>query len=130
MVDSIIGSFMNNLQNVSWMDPVTKAAAVAKENLLAHRVGYPADPNTYSYADGSLCACRCCVGHVGMWLFCVHLRDYNVLPGQHLATILGFQSTAFTDTVASQLGRPSNRNAWAMFADSACRPVFPLTCLV
>lgn len=58
MVDTIIGSFMNNLQNVSWMDPVTKAAAVAKENLLAHRVGYPANPNTYSSVFLT-CTCLC-----------------------------------------------------------------------
>jgi hypothetical protein len=58
MVDTIIGSFMNNLQNVSWMDPVTKAAAVAKENLLAHRVGYPANPNTYSSVFRT-CTCLC-----------------------------------------------------------------------
>jgi len=92
MVDTIISTFLAGLQNVSWMDAPTKAAAVAKENLLAHRVGAPSNPNTYS--------------------------DYTVTPGQHLVTILNFQTTLFTDSVVNQLGKPSNRNAWSMFADT------------
>lgn len=41
-----------------------------------------------------------------------------VQNGQLLATILSFQSQQFLQGVVKQLGKPSNRNAWAMFGDS------------
>lgn len=91
MVDTIISTFMQVLQNVTWMDAGTKSEAITKENLLAHRVGFPSNPNTYS--------------------------DYTVTPKQHLTTVMSFNYNQFQDGVVALLFKPANRNAWAMFAD-------------
>ena len=92
MVDTIIASFMNNLHNVTWMDDATKQLAIQKENLLVHRVGYPAEPNQYI--------------------------NYTVSAGQHLQTVLGFQQLAFQQGTIAQLGKASNRKSWSMFGDT------------
>ncbi len=92
MVDTIIGQFMNNLQNVTWMDDATKQLAIQKENLLVHRVGYPSEPNPYS--------------------------GYTVTPGKHLKTVLSFQQLAFQQGTVKLLGKASDRNTWAMFGDT------------
>jgi hypothetical protein len=143
-IQMIEAAMQENLETITWMDNITRAAALLKLSKVRNMIGYPPNPEYPSSPTAPslpfpLCPLR--APFLSDVVACSNYTNLQLFPDQFYANVQNANTYAFVKmvnsvciplfdsplsppfvliggTYAAQVGQPADPNAWEMTADT------------